>query len=206
MKLLNKLQYLKLLSGKGQETQSDDAAVSEVLAYATTVFPNMQLKSRVLKAKDIAVVYRFGKRLLFHVKAYARKAPDTFLVVVKGAKRIEGHILIDLAAEYSQPFLKCMATGYEGFPDKGTLEKQIRMIEPDMENPFAILLTGDGTYLQTFRDSDGFILEYQLVNISSHYETPKRVSEEDVIEAMLSYAFGKYEWLEAFKWRRLILS
>lgn len=206
MKLLNKLQYLKLLSGKGEKTRPDETAVNEVLAYASTVFPDMQLKLRVLKARDIAVVYRFGKRLLFHVKAYARKAPDTFLVVIKGAKQIEGHILIDLAAEYSQPFLKCVATGYEGVPDKLTLEKQIRMIEPDMDNPFAILLTGDGTYLQTFRDADGFILEYQLVNTSSHYETPKYASKDDVVEAMLSYAFGKNEWLETFKWRRLILS
>lgn len=206
MKLLNKLQYLKLLSGKGEKIQPDDESVNEVLAYAAEIFPDMQLKSRVLKAKDIAVVYRFGKRLLFHVKAYSRKAPDTFLVVIKGAKKIEGHILIDLAAEYSQPFLNCVATGYEGFPDKVSLEEQIRMIEPDMDNPFAILLTGDGTYLQTFRDADGFVLEYQMVNTSSHYETPKRVSEDDVVEAMLSYAFGKNEWLEAFKWRRMILS
>ncbi len=205
MKLLNKLQYLKLLSRTGEEIQPDDSMVSNVLAYATRVFPEMQLKSRMLKRSDISAVYRFGRRILCHVKVYARKAPDTFLIVIVRAGKIDGHILIDLAAEYSKPVLNCVATGYLGVPDRNELEKQIRGIDPDMDNPFAILSTGEGTYLQTFREADGFILEYQLVNTSSHYETVKLVSEDEVVAAMLSYAFGRNEWLEDFKWRRLIL-
>lgn len=205
MKLLDKRQYLKLLSGTGVQHQPDETTVRDVLAYAAQVFPEMQLKPRPLKGSDIAAVYRFGRRLLCHVKVYARKAPDTFLIVVVRSGRIEGHILIDLAAEYSKPVLNCVATGYHGVPDKDELERQIREIDPDMDNPFAILTTGDGTYLQTFCEADGFILEYQLVNISSHYEITRRASEDDVVAAMLSYAFGRNEWLDAFKWRRLIL-
>lgn len=202
MKLLNKREYLKLLSDSSVEITPDGSVVEAVLDYANSVFPFVGLTSRKLKPSDVRYTVQNGKRQLCHVRAFARKRPDTFLIVVVGPKKIEGHILIDLAAEYSAPHLACIATGYQGTPDRKTLEQQIRSIDPDQDNPFAILSTGEGTYMQTYREEKGFILEYQLVNTSSHYEIPKRATEDQVVAAMLSYAFGKYEWLDAFPWRR----
>lgn len=202
MKLLNKRQYLKLLSDASEQITPEGAVIETVLDYAGSVFPTVGLTARKLKPSDVRYTFRNGKRQLCHVRAFPRKSPDTFLIVVFGPKKIEGHILIDLAAEYSAPYLDCVATGYKGTPDRKTLENQIRSIDPNQPNPFAILNTGEGTYMQTYREEKGFILEYQLVNTSSHYEIPKRATEDQVVAAMLSYAFGKYEWLDAFSWRR----
>ncbi len=202
MKLLNKREYLKLISDSSVEITPAASVIETVIDYASSVFPTVGLTARKLKPSDVRHTFQTGKRQLCHVRAFPRKMADTFLIVVVGPKKIEGHILIDLAAEYSAPFLACVATGYQGTPDRKTLEKQIRSIDPDQENPFAILSTGEGTYMQTYREEKGFILEYQLVNTSCHYEIPKRATEDQVVAAMLSYAFGKYEWLDDFAWRR----
>lgn len=202
VKLLNKRKYLNLLSDSSVEITPETEVIERALDYAGNVFPTVGLTARKLKRSDLRHTFQNGKRLLCHVRAFPRKNPDTFLIVILGPRKIEGHILIDLAAEYSAPFLSCVATGYQGTPDRKTLEKQIRSIDPDQVNPFAILSTGEGTYMQTYREEKGFILEYQLVNTSSHYEIPKRATEDQVVAAMLSYAFGKYEWLDDFAWRR----
>jgi hypothetical protein len=79
-------------------------------------------------------------------------------------------------------------------------------IDPDEDNPFAVLgIAEGGTYIQTYRETDGFVLEYQLVNTSSHYRVDELLSAEQVVDAMISYSFGKDEWLEALDWQRLNL-
>ena len=77
----------------------------------------------------------------------------------------------------------------------------IPRIQPDDANPFAILSTGDGTYIQTLNTGDGYVLEYQLVNISSHYEVPELVSLQEVLGAFKSYASGTNDWLTDFAWQ-----
>ena len=77
----------------------------------------------------------------------------------------------------------------------------IAQINPDEDNPFAILELGDGTYMQTFRTHDGFHLEHQLVNAAGHYEISGLATADQVVAAFVSYAFGKNEWLENFTWQ-----
>ena len=78
----------------------------------------------------------------------------------------------------------------------------IGRIDPNEDNPFAILSRTEGTYLQTLRIDEGYLLEHQLVNVSSHYEVPAPVPGESVTEAMLSYLRGDYQWLEMFDWQK----
>lgn len=207
MPLLDKLQYLRLM-GDGPATKVTPTAyeVDRVLAYAADVFSDLELKSRNLNAADVAAVYRRGDRTFCHVKAFPRKMPDTFVIAVTEDETILGHILIDLAAEYSEPYLDCPSFGFSGVPDATDIEQLIPGIRPTDDNPFAILSTSDGTYMQTLRTEDGYVLEHQLVNTSSHYETPEPASADEVVAAMVAYAFGENEdWLEAFAWRRQVL-
>jgi hypothetical protein len=128
--------------------------------------------------------------------------PETFVIIMReGSGEITGHILIDLAAEYSQPFLECPSFDFEAAPTPEDIQRMIPQIGPDDDNPFAILTRGEGTYMQTLRTEEGYVLEHQLVNTSSHYEIPAPASAEQVVAAMLSYAFGENEWLESFAWR-----
>jgi hypothetical protein len=166
----------------------------------------LDLKARKLAAKDLAAAYRHGATgcTCFHVKAFPRRAPDTVVIVVADpdGRNAQGHILIDLAADYSQPFFECPSFDFEDVPTTNDIRSLIPAINPDDDNPFAILTLSDGTYMQTLRMPEGFVLEHQLVNTSSHYEIPDVATAGEVVKAMESYAFGNNEWLEMFDWRR----
>tara|TARA_R110002073_G_scaffold336557_1_gene535415 strand:+ start:9732 stop:10376 length:645 start_codon:yes stop_codon:yes gene_type:complete len=202
-RLLNKLAYLELLTGKG-EPCSYDSDIERVLSYAENVWPSLDLKARKLRKSDVVGCYKHGAVLMFHIKAFPRKRPETNLVLISdfGASEFLGHILIDLAAEYSTPHLECPSSDYEGKLQPEELESLLAEIEPDDDDPFAILATGDGTYIQTLCTDEGYLLEYQLVNTSSHYETSGPVTFEEVVAAFTSYGFEGTEWLRAFDWQK----
>ena len=200
MQLLDKLQYLRMMGDPAEKISPTTDALVSVLDYASRVWPKLDLKKRKLKTSDIAVVYQHGDRTFNHIKAFPRKMQDTFVIVVTNQNDIEGHILIDLAAEYSQPFLDCPSSDFEGLPTPDDLKSLIPQIPPDDDNPFAILILGEGTFMQTLSTDEGFLLEHQLVNTSCHYEIPEFASADHVVNAMVSYAFGKNEWLESFDW------
>lgn len=206
MPLLNLAQYLTCLKpGAEKLTPSADESAA-VLDYAAEVWESLQLSPRKLKPADIAVVYRHGDQSLYHVKAFPRKMPNTFVIVIADKKgKLNRHILIDLQAMYNEATLECPELRFNKSPTPEDIERIIGGLQPEMDNPFAILATGDGTYLQTYRDPKGFVLEYQLVNTSSHYEIPKLTTAAKVIEAFVSYNAGDNQWLEMFSWRKLAL-
>ncbi len=204
MQLIDKLRYLRLMNeGPCDVFTPSSAAIDRVLKYATDEFPKLELKQRKLKATDIAGAFRHGKHAFYHVKAFPRRLAETFVIVVASEdEEFRGHILIDLAAEYSQSYLDCPSLGFADHPVASDIERLIPQIHPDDDNPFAILSVGEGTYMQTLRTDEGYILEHQLVNTSSHYEIPQVASTDQAVSAMIAYAFGKNdEWLEAFPWQ-----
>ena len=76
----------------------------------------------------------------------------------------------------------------------------------DHDDPFAILAIADGTYLQTYWNSDGtYDLEHQLVTTKFHYRALGKVNVGNVCDAFISYAFGKKEWATDFTWERVKL-
>jgi hypothetical protein len=206
MALLNKRQYKQLLStGVAQQRTATDKQCDRVLQYATKQFPKLELKPRGFTQKDVCAIYQLGQRSLFHVRAFPRKQPDTVLIVVADEKdKLTDHILIDLAAESAVQQLNTSQFGLF----ESTTKQNIRRVISGMDlEEFAILGTANGgTYIQTYREPKGFLLEYQLVNTSSHYRVRKLVTSNQVIDAMISYAFAKDEWLEAFAWQRMKLN
>lgn len=208
MALLNKLQYKRILnSSESQKRTASDEQIDRVIKYATKLLPKVELDSRTLTPTDMGVIYQFGERSLFHVRAYPRKQPDAFLIIVTDEKDLPtDHILIDIAAEYAELQLDAPQFGFFKSPSEKDIRRVITGIDPDEDNPFAVLGIADGgTYIQTYREADGFMLEYQLVNTSSHYNVDELLSAEQVVDAMISYAFGKDEWLEALGWRHVKL-
>ena len=208
MALLDKLQYkLILKSGVSQKRTASDAQIDRVLKYATKLLPKLELKARSLTPKDVSVVYQFGQHSLIHVRAYARKQPNTFLIVVTDEKdKPTDQILIDIAAEYAELQLDAPQFGFFKSATQEDIRRVITGIDSDEDDPFAVLgIAEGGTYIQTYREHDGFVLEYQLVNTSSHYRVPSLLSAEQVVDAMISYAFGKDEWLEALEWQHVKL-
>jgi hypothetical protein len=210
VQLLSKLQYLRLLGGQTEELSPAPDAMDRILHYAAGIWEELDLKKRKLAANDLAAAYQHGAGgcACFHVKAFPRRAPDTYVIVAADpdGRNVQGHILIDLAAENSQPFFECPSFDFEGEPTVDDIRSLIPAIHPDDDNPFAVLTRMDGTYMQTLRTPEGFVLEHQLVNTTSHYEIPDLATAGEVVKAMESYAFGKHEWLEMFDWRQQILT
>ena len=203
MRLLTQLDYHRLLEGEPTKIQPDESSVSDVLQYATSVWDSLGLKPRELGNQDILYVYQFGTTDLYHIKAFPRKMPDTFVIVAKQDAETVGHILFDIASEYGEAHLECPQHEFEGVVNSAEfLEQMIASINHEGDDPFAILEKSEGTYIQTMRTEDGFIVEYQLVNTSNHYELTELASEPEVLSLMKSYAFGKLEWLTDFEWQK----
>ncbi len=206
MQQLDKHEYLQLLGDPAEAFEVTPDAAGRVVRYANQVWPTLKLQPRKLTRKDLAHAYRHGahEKCLFHVRAYPRRMPETFVIIVGDAQaqNLAGHLLIDLSAETSPPWLDCPSFEFKGTPNHENLERFLRGIHPDDDNPFAVLKRGDGTYMQTYRIEDGYVLEHQLVNTSSHYGVSKPVSADEVVAAMLSYAFGDNEWVNMFAWPR----
>lgn len=202
MKLLDKLQYLSLIKESPEKILPTSENILSILKISEKVFDALDLKRRKLSIKDVTTIFRHNDFLFYHIKAYPRKDPETqVIIIVDTNNQCEGYILIDFLSEYTRPLLECPSLDFEDVVTKEDIELLIPKIDINDNDPFAILSTGEGTYMQTMKTDEGFILEHQLVNHRCHYEAVGNLSVEQVIAAMVSYAFGKHEWLETIQWR-----
>ena len=202
MKLLNKLQYLSLIKESPEKILPTNENLSSIFTISEEVFYALDLKNRKLTIKDITAIFKHDEFLFYHIKAYPRKDPETqVIIIVDENQKTEGYILIDFLSEYTRPLLECPSLDFEDVVTKEDIELLIPKIDINDNDPFAILSIGEGTYMQTMKTDEGFILEHQLVNHRCHYEAVGNLSVEQVIAAMVSYAFGKNEWLETIDWQ-----
>ncbi len=203
-RLLTKLDYRNLLAGGTPIVATPNHEVA--LAYARELWPSLEIGKRILSKKDVVLCHKHGDVVLTHVRAYARKQPHVVLVLAETGGELSGHILVDLASDDAEPHLICPSVEHDGATSPEQLSEFLAKISSDEDDPFAILETGDGTYIQTLNTGDGFVLEYQLVSTACHYETPELVSLEEAVAALISFGWGNHEWLTDFAWQRQDLS
>ena len=202
MPLLDKLTYLRLMTVGAHKIQPTEVESSAVLRSVEALLQGLGLKPRTLKPADIVVVYQHGANRFFHLKAFPRRQPNTFVIfIVRPDAQPEGHILLDLVAEYAAARLDAPSADWDDRATAEAIESAIHHIAPDDDNPFAILSMADGTFLQTLCTDDGFLLEYQLVNTANHYKATRTLTASEVVAAMKSSAFGKEEWMESVTWQ-----
>jgi hypothetical protein len=137
----DKLQYLRLLDGDGKRLKPPPTDQRRALDYAAEVWLDLDLRKRPLEQKDIVGVFRHGGRSLFHIKAYPRKTPSVVVIVVVNGKKVEGHILIDLAADGAEPTLECPLFDFEGVADASDIEKIIPSLDAKGRDPFSFAPT-----------------------------------------------------------------
>jgi hypothetical protein len=151
----------------------------------------------------LEITYRSGngRNLLLH---YNYGAPDVYLIIALENGVYFGHILFDLGAEYRPSMISSPHLAQVQEATENLIEQVVAKL-PHQSDPYVILETGEGTYMQALWTKEGFVLEHQLVTLSCHYETRALVTHEQVIAALKSYAFGKYDWTTAFSWRLMKL-
>ncbi len=181
----------------------NESTTSGALAYAAGVWSSLRLEPRELGVDDVTAVFQHAHRTFVHVRAFEEGFQNTFVVIISDADGVEGHILIDLQAEYADPILDCPSQDYHRITTASDIRKLIPQIDARGANPFAVLELGRGTYMQVYRTLDGFEVEHQMVNLSSHYKALGFATAQETAEAMASYASGDHGWLEAFMWERV---
>ena len=115
-----------------------------------------------------------------------------------------GYTLQDIEAQYHP--CKMISPYLEG--DYAADEKlivellELINIKAGDENAFAVIESG-GLYMQTLRENDGFLLEYQAVTTDFHFEVLDRLSLEEVKKAFLSFNHGDDKWSSCLEWKRI---
>ena len=90
----------------------NESTTSGALAYAAGVWSSLRLEPRELGVDDVTAVFQHAHRTFVHVRAFEEGFQNTFVVIISDADGVEGHILIDLQAEYADPILDCPSQDY----------------------------------------------------------------------------------------------
>jgi hypothetical protein len=193
-------EYLALLD-EGTDAQPIDDSLSRLyLEQAEAVWPELQTAAWEDRERRVEYVVRCraSGRLLVHVSADWK---DCFLILVVPAGQVqaEAFLLFDIGAEYRPVRFICPAFEVDDIADEETISRCLPQLD-GAHDPFAILESGNGTYMQARAVGGAFIVEHQLVSLSSHYRLEERVSSDVVVSLFLSYAFGRKEWACDFKW------
>jgi hypothetical protein len=74
---------------------------------------------------------------------------------------------------------------------------------PSLEEPFAILETSPGTYVQAYWSEDGFELEFQEGTVDRHYRVARCLSRDEAVDAFLRLARDEPPWVNDSVYQRL---
>ena len=89
-------------------------------------------------------------------------------------------------------------------PSEADIRAAVLSMDPEKNDAFLILATGDLTYIQTSGDpKNGFQLEYQEGDIQHHYQARRDYSVEEIIRALVSYLSGGVEWKNTADWEHI---
>jgi hypothetical protein len=206
MKLLQLHEYLGFLRAGTLPgcQQLSQIELDRSLSAAQEIWPDTGLLPWESAPRTVAHVWKSndGRLTAAHITADRK---DCFLVVFLSEERASSYIVFDIGAEYSGVEYICPSIRYRGPPQRDVILDSIPNLR-DHEDPFAILAIADGTYLQTYQNSDGtYDLEHQLVTTKFHYRALGEVNVGNVCDAFISYAFGKKEWATDFTWARVKL-
>ncbi len=198
MQLLQLHEYLALLDGGTTTQPADEEFCRACLRQAQSLWPQLRLGGWEHRDRQVECVARCHATgmLLVHVSA---DWPNCFLILVvpAGRSQAEAYLLFDIGAEYTEARFICPAFDVDQIADAETIRRYVPKL-PGEKDPFAILETGAGTYLQALAEERVFQVEHQLVSLLTHYRLEQRVDAETVIHLFLSYAFGQKEWAREF--------
>jgi hypothetical protein len=202
MKLLQLHEYLKFLDAGTAQHQLSPSELDRCLSAAREIWPDTGLLPWESAPRTVAYAWKSndGRHIGTHISA---DRENCFLIVVLSEERPLCYIVFDIGAEYSEAEYECPSIGYHGPAQRDVILNSLPNLR-DHADPYAILQVGNGTYLQTRQKRNGeYRLEHQLVTTKFHYRALGEVNVGRVIDAFISYAFGKKEWATDLAWERV---
>lgn len=143
-----------------------------------------------------------GKVRLVHVTA---DHENSFVIVIvdNTTAKPTYYLVFDIGSQYTEPIFVCPPANHNGPVTEELIERCLPLLI-NHADPFAVIDVGPGTYMQVLQISDNeYLLEHQLVTTANHFQVSSPVSLATAIDAMKSYAFGKYEWAKSFEWKKI---
>src|SRR5262245_42969308 len=169
MKLLQLHEYLRFLHAGTGDHRLSQSELNRCMSAAQEIWPETGLLPWESTSRTMEYAWKSndGRHIAAHISADRK---NCFLIVVMSEQRFSSYIVFDIGAEYSRRQYICPSIDYHGPAQRDVILDSIPKLK-DHKDPFAILETTDGTYLQTYQNPNGtYDLEHQLVTTKFHYK------------------------------------
>ena len=149
--------------------------------------------------------YISGNDKFRHSLLWSKKLNAHFILIIDNqSNELVGYTCQDIEGQYVpckiiSPYLE---DDYEA--DSQLIDELLELIDskPGDSNAFAVLESG-ASYIQTVREDDGFLLEYQAVSLDFHFKVPEKLALTDVKNAFQAFNQGDDKWSYYFEWERI---
>ncbi|WP_226669243.1 hypothetical protein [Microbulbifer aggregans] len=167
----------------------------------------LSLSSEMIRSLEKTHEYLSGDGKFRHSLFWCSKLNAHYILITEiESDRFVGYTCQDIEGQYlpckiSSPFLE---DAYEA--DSELIDELLELIDskPENSNAFAILESG-GCYIQTKREKDGFLLEYQAVSNALHFKILEKLELTDVRNAFQSFNEGSDQWSYCLHWERVAI-
>lgn len=183
------------------------APIDEDLKLVQPFLKEMGLTSEGFLELEKSYEYESGDEKFRHSLLWSNSLQAHFVVIkdcVSG--KLHGYTCQDIEAQDKpckliSPFLE---DDYAA--DAELIDELLDLLDrkPEDRNAFVVMESG-GCYIQTARDEDGFVLEYQAVAKEFHFVVPEKLAVDDVKKAFHSFNEGDDKWSYCLEWEHLEL-
>jgi len=89
-------------------------------------------------------------------------------------------------------------------PTEQDIRREVDALDTNRDEAFLILGATDMTYIQTTGDrKNGFLVEYQDSDAGHHYRAKRKLTADEIGNALVSYSIGSDAWKRAAEWERI---
>ena len=149
--------------------------------------------------------YISGDKKYRHSLLWSSKLTAHLIVIINNiSNTLIGYTFQDIEAQYYPCKMISPYLEDDYAADEELIEELLELIDRKAggQNAFAVIESG-GLYLQTKREDEGFILEYQAISIDFHFKVPEMLSLDDVKKAFLSFNSGDDKWSCCLEWEHI---
>ena len=155
-----------------------------------------------IHALDKTHEYVSGDHKFRHGLLWADKLEAYLIVITDNANgELIGYSFQDIEGQYHACKLTSPYLEDDYAADAELIDELLELIDskPGDQNAFAIIESGS-LYLQTIREEEGFVLEYQAVSTHFHFRVPEFLVLQDVKNAFQSFNLGDDKWSYCLEW------
>jgi hypothetical protein len=201
MKFLHQHEYKSKIVSPMQSIKPLPSKDSEI-ALLAPFLDELGMSSEEINQLDKTHEYVSGNKKFKHSLLWSTDL-RAHLIVISDAvcNELIGYTFQDIEGQYQPCKLISPYMEDDYAADAALIDELLELIDTKIgdQNAFAVIEAG-GLYMQTLREEEGFILEYQAVSKNFHFRVPERLSLGDVKNAFQSFNNGDDKWSSCLEW------